>query len=233
MNQSKDPLSTLDIEFESSMSRYLLAHPDYFERRRELLTHLRVPHAAGPAVSLIERQVTVLREKAQTLEGRLSELISVARENERVHRRMHGLALTLLTATDEAAVIRRTSTFLREEFRADLVAFRLFGDGTDAISEPDDPIYVRRNDPGLAPFTRFLEASRSVCGLLRPEQLAFLFRDRALEVRSAALIALGKKAELGILGIGSYERQRFEATMGTVFLDQIGELIAAALKAHG
>jgi uncharacterized protein YigA (DUF484 family) len=231
MNQSKDPISTVDIEFESSMSRYLLAHPDFFERRRELLTYLRVPHAAGPAVSLIERQVAVLREKAQTLEGRLSELISVARENERVYRRMHGLALTLLSASDGAAVIRCTSAFLRDEFRADLVTFRLFGDGSEGILEPGALAYVQRNDPALAPFARFLDAGRSVCGLLRPEQLAFLFRDRALEVRSAALVALGKNAKLGILGIGSCERQRFEATMGTVFLDQIGELITAALKA--
>jgi uncharacterized protein YigA (DUF484 family) len=143
------------------------------------------------------------------------------------------LALTLLSAPDGAAIIRRASAFLRDDFRSDLVAFRLFGEGSEGILEPGGLAYVQRADPTLAPFARFLDAGRSVCGLLRPEQLAFLFRDRALEVRSAALIALGKNAELGILGLGSCERQRFEATMGTVFLDQIGELIAAALKARG
>jgi uncharacterized protein YigA (DUF484 family) len=231
MKQEKDPFSTVDLDFESAISRYLLTHPDFFERRRELLIHLRVPHAAGPAVSLIERQVAILREKTQTLDGRLSELIAVARQNERTHRRLHGLALLLISAPDRRAVLRRTSAFLQEELDADLVAFRLFMDGPEGILEPERLRYLKRDDEGLTSFARFLDAGRSVCGLLRPEQLAFLFGERALEVRSAALVPL-EHAELGMLAIGSSERQRFEATMGTVFLDQMGELIATALRAR-
>ena len=43
-----------------------VAHPDFFERHASVLARLRLPHQRGSAaVSLVERQVLVLREKHQ------------------------------------------------------------------------------------------------------------------------------------------------------------------------
>jgi len=53
---------------DASVAQYLTAYPDFFERNGALLGKLRLPHLrdAGATVSLVERQVEVLRERNQT-----------------------------------------------------------------------------------------------------------------------------------------------------------------------
>ena len=50
-------LTAEDIE------NYLRKNPDFFLGRPELLTELSIPHRSGEAVSLVEKQVKVLREQ--------------------------------------------------------------------------------------------------------------------------------------------------------------------------
>jgi len=67
-----------------SVAEYLQTYPDFFERNGPLLAKLRLPHLrdAGTTVSLVERQVEVLRERTQSLERKLKELVDVARAND-------------------------------------------------------------------------------------------------------------------------------------------------------
>ena len=51
------------------IAEHLVAHPDFFERNASVLARLRLPHQRGSAaVSLVERQVLVLREKNKVTE---------------------------------------------------------------------------------------------------------------------------------------------------------------------
>ncbi len=48
---------------EADVAEYLRSHPDFFERHSGLLLGLKLPHPTGAgAVSLMERQVAVLRQ---------------------------------------------------------------------------------------------------------------------------------------------------------------------------
>jgi uncharacterized protein YigA (DUF484 family) len=73
---------TEEMSWEEAVARYLEDHPDFFLTHGALLEGLQIPHrdSAG-AVSLIERQVRVLRERNQALQDQLRELIEIAREN--------------------------------------------------------------------------------------------------------------------------------------------------------
>ena len=51
-------------------------------------------------------------------------------------------------------------------------------------------------------------------------------------MESAALIPLGKKGRIGLLGIGSQEGNRFHPGMGTLFLTHLGELLELLLAEH-
>ncbi len=82
------------------VSDYLKNNPEYFNEHPEILSELRIPHESGSAVSLVERQVSVLREQNDQARKRLHELIEIARQNEDLARRMHQLALTLMDADD-------------------------------------------------------------------------------------------------------------------------------------
>jgi len=73
-----------DVLNDSNVADYLQNFPDFFERNSQLLTKLRLPHVRDVAatVSLVERQVEVLRERNQSLERKLKELVDVARAND-------------------------------------------------------------------------------------------------------------------------------------------------------
>lgn len=65
---------------EERIERYLGLNPDFFERHLPLLARMRLPHMrTGSTVSLVERQVEVLREQKSDADRKLAEFVSVAR----------------------------------------------------------------------------------------------------------------------------------------------------------
>src|SRR5215831_20133904 len=78
-------LATTAETQEESIARYLQHNPDFFERHQTLLGRLRLPHArTGSTISLVERQVEVLREKQSSVEQKLAEFVRVARANDAI-----------------------------------------------------------------------------------------------------------------------------------------------------
>ncbi|ROR34408.1 DUF484 family protein [Inmirania thermothiophila] len=217
-----------DAATEALVARYLSAHPDFFERHKALLAAMRLRHECGAAVSLIERQVQVLREQNQGLRRKLTELIEVARDNDRLHERLHRLALALMDAGGAEDVVATVREHMMGTFHADAVALVLFD--ADAAALPDGARAVARDDPELERrFGNFLGLGKPLCGRLTREQLEFLFAEAAGEVASAALVPLCAGRVQGILAIGSREPERFLQGMGTLFLGHMGELVAHAL----
>jgi hypothetical protein len=91
---------------------------------------------------------------------------------------------------------------------------------------------VVRKDPSLKPFSTFLNGSGARCGQIRDSQREFLFRDDAEEIGSAALVPIGKGAEVGFLAVGSVDKDRFHPGMSLDFLTRLGDLVAGALKRY-
>src|SRR5688572_33359076 len=75
---------------------FLKANPDFLARHPELFEVLELRHASGAAVSLIERQVEILRGKSGRLEDRLKTLLDAARDNEVRAANGHRLARALI-----------------------------------------------------------------------------------------------------------------------------------------
>ncbi len=104
---------------------FLTSHPEFFVSNQAILPRLRIPHESGGAVSLIEKQVSVLRNKCGTLENSLRDLIAVARENENLHQRLHLLIQEIISATTLEQIVKLTRCSLRENFNADDVQLLL------------------------------------------------------------------------------------------------------------
>jgi uncharacterized protein len=121
------PKTEPDYLTEGAVEAFLRDHPDFFERHLSLLDVLRLPHPSGGSVSLMERQVALLRDKHRYLEQRLAELVERARDNERVGLHLHRLACTLMHADGLDAVLALTQEALRDELKAELVSIRLVG----------------------------------------------------------------------------------------------------------
>src|SRR5277367_3845237 len=105
---------------DTTVAEYLQTYPDFFERNTALLAKLRLPHLrdVGATVSLVERQVEVLRERNQSLERKLKELVDVARANDTLADRIHRLSQRLIRAHGLAETIDAVETSLREDFDA-------------------------------------------------------------------------------------------------------------------
>lgn len=201
---------------------------DILQRHPELLAVLEVPHETGKAVSLIERQVGVLREKIQQQDDRLCELMDVARDNERLAQSRHGLALNLLSSHDLDDVVSTVLDVLSNQLAADFAVVKLFSNDQQRIDQSPG-LFVDASDDALNAFKTMLEHKNTVCGKATKEQKDFLFGDIADSIKSVAIIPLVAGANLGLIGLGSNDINRFNPSMGTDFLAQIGELISASL----
>lgn len=207
---------------------YLEANPSFFDQHPDLLIELHVPHPTGTAVSLIEKQVEVLRNSNRRLDKKLIDLVEVARANDAAIDRLHQLTLAIVNATDLHDLLTSLQDKLRNRFNADFIALLLFVGDNDAI-EGSPALRVDRDDPQLEHLQSMLNENKAVCGRLRPQQLAALFGDDAKEIGSTALVPLGQKSELGLLAIASRSEDQFGPNLGVSFLMRISELLSARL----
>lgn len=232
MSTQRKPEFAEDVLSEAEVHSYLKRHPDFFERHATLLSSLRLPHVTGAAVSLVERQVSVLRQKDLKLERKLKELLEVARTNDTLAGKIHQVALDLLEARGLRQTLDAIESALRTAFSADHAVLVMFG-GAAASTDLGAGRFFRamsRDDPALQPFATFLGSSNPRCGQVRDAQRDFLFGQQTDEVGSAALVPLGQKCEVGFLAIGSVDAKHFHPGMSFDFLGRLGELIAVALK---
>ncbi len=219
------PMTELDDE---TVAEYLRAHPDFLRRHEDVLVAMNIPHRPGPgAVSLIERQVATLRERNERLEHKLAELMRTARENERVGARLLSLGRGLLEAESLDGVLALVRDTLLTEFAADEAAIVLIDhDG------PAGGHFLAADGPVAQAFAGVLERGAAVCGRLSDEQHAALFGERADHIASAAVAPLRAGRVSGLIGLGSHEAGHFTPDMGTLFLEQLGELVSAGLARH-
>lgn len=219
---------------EDAIADYLQANPEFFERHSGLLNSLRLPHdAGGPAVSLVERQVLVLRQKNLKLERKLKDLLDVARSNDALAARIHTLAMLMLAAPDQAGVVQVLEEQLRVSFNADQSVLVVFEDPAGGEATGRFLRVVDREDPAIASFRTFLQSNAPRCGQVRDAQRDFLFGAGNIEIGSVALVPLGERSELGFLAVGSRDSDHFHPGMSIDFLARLGELVSCALRTHG
>ncbi len=218
---------------EEAVASYLSATPEFFDRHAQLLARIRLPDTRSGAstVSLVERQVEVLRERNRQLERKVKDFVDVARENDVLGSRVLAMARRLIAARDDAAAIAAIESALREEFDAGQSVLVLTASrAPQGIAEGRFLRVVPAEAPELRSFETLFSSGKPRCGQLRDSQREFLFGADAPEVGSVALVPLGSKGSIGLLACGSNDSHRFNPTMSTDFLGHIGELITAALS---
>ena len=215
---------------ETSIADYLKSHPDFFERHTPLVLGLKLPHRAGGAsISLVERQVSMLRQRNSQLERQLKDLVAVAKQNDALVEKIHQLCLRLMSAPTLASRLERLETGLREDFAAERAVLVLFPDAPAAAVREG---FVRRmgnDDADVRPFATFLRTAKPRCGPLRDRQKNIFDRD-ADGISSAALVPLGAESRLGFLIIGNRDPDHFHPGKRMDFLARLGEVLAVALR---
>lgn len=221
-----------DEKFEHDIARYLRDHPDFFEEHQDILAGMLLSHESGSAVSLIERQVQILREQKEELKRRLQSLITTAKINEKLNNNVNAFILELLDAAtldDILAVIKQR---LSKDFEADAVAIKLLASDNDALKMHED--ITSWQQPALVIGEKVMSARKPMCGAFKSEQMQALFDDADIQSAGIVPLVIDKNSEhcYGIIAIGSYNPQRFRADMGTIFLSLLGQVLTLILKRH-
>ena len=218
---------------DDAVVQYLQATPDFFERHAALLAKLRLPHTrtSGQTVSLIERQVDVLRERNTGLERKLKDLVDVARTNELLTEKIHRFARRLIRARTLPDTVTAIEESLREDFEAMHSVLVLFKPEAVELKALEGRFLrlMPREHADLKMFETLLASAKPRCGQVRDAQRDYLFGAGNIEIGSVALAPLGQGASLGLLAIGASNTERFHPTMSTDFLARIGEHVREAL----
>lgn len=208
--------------------QFLQANPSVLMDYPDVFSSLSIPHQTGSATSLLERQLRLLREENQYFKSKIEELVEIARDNEELNQRFHRLALELMDSEQLHDVLAMVQDQVQTFFYTDFVCFRFLpgiqqaGNTLDGLSLEADSSIVERVKP-------WIEDHKPICGQ-QDEMINRELFGPDLRIASCAFIPLYHTHNLGLLCLGSVSAERFGASMGTIFLQHLGELVSNRLK---
>lgn len=212
-----------DVVNEDTIAEYLIAHPDLFRRRPDILSKLQIPHVeAEGASSLVEKQVNRLRLELTNKHSHFEQVVESARMAEQQQARVHRITLALVSATTQAQVKERVLACLKVDFNIDFVSIRLHGE----VETENTEAYAMLRDR--------VAQGRSFCDHRLPKRsMDWLFEGEIQKIASCAVVPISSEDSadtvLGIIGLGDADPDRFSRDMGTVYLDRLGQLVGAVM----
>ncbi|RDL42688.1 DUF484 domain-containing protein [Marinomonas piezotolerans] len=215
---------------EEDVVRYLEKTPDFFERNPSLLEGLTIPHPLhGGAISLLERQVSMLRKSTSDYRNQFERLVEVARENEGIMKKSRRLVVRCLSCESLDDFAAAVEDVMREEFSIDFLSLVLFSD-----TEFDSSIRTASWSSSEPILKEMLSHSGCYCGVLSVEESEFLFQEQSDAVMSSAILPLvsregGQVVYHGVLALGSNRLRHFDKDKGSLFLDFLSDLLSALL----
>jgi uncharacterized protein YigA (DUF484 family) len=214
---------------EAEVVDFLEKHPEFFEGHEDLLLEMVLPHKKGEAVSLVERQVSLLRKKNKETGTKLDEFVVAAGINNKIFDNCRKLVLNLIDAEDPDQFFRALENSFKKDFKCTAYSLIIFSERatqinhfTSSVSEMAAKEYIG----GL------IRAKKPTLGVLRPAEQDFLFRHQSVKVKSAAVLSVRKNRQIALLAIGSGDANYFQPGMGTVFLGFIADTLAKLIPKH-
>lgn len=230
---SSEASSSKLVLTDADVVRYLQQKPDFFVDKLSLLADLELPHQTGEAISLIERQVGVLRERNMDMRHRLTSLIDNARRNDKLFEKTKRLILHLLEAQDINDFIDALMHSFDNDFEIEHTTLLLF---TNVFSDTELSTKSHTRLVSLTEASQILGTiisnNQTVCGQLGSDEQALVFQEKAVLVGSTAITPLTSGQPLGVLAIGNSDLNYYRSSMSTLFLNYIGEVASRLLPRY-
>ncbi|MFT7686015.1 MAG: hypothetical protein ACI9FB_001360 [Candidatus Azotimanducaceae bacterium] len=223
MTQKKESVSISDRDVAS----YLEKNPDFFADRHKLLMSLELPHHRSGTVSLVEKQVSLLRERNLSNKKKLERFIQTAKSNDLIFANCQKLILSLISAEDKASFFAALEQSFKRDFKCNAYSLIIFDDDPKQINHFTSLV---SRSAATEYVSGLMKNKQATLGALRPSEQDFLFRHQSAKVKSAAVLPLmqGKK-QYALLAIGSEDSLYFQSGMGTVFIEFIADVLSLML----
>ena len=194
------------------IQHYLRQHPEFFSQFPDIVEQLIIPHGERGSVSLVELQSEQLRKKNRLLTHKLSQLISVAKQNEEIYRIYADLNIRLLACRFFSEIQDTLEEVVLEKLKLSAVTLKSFS-GANALPEIQRKLFIEKRFKKECFFF----------GRLGQHENQLLFPVGKVE--SVALMLLGEKGDLGILAIASSDPGHFNPDMDTLLITQLQQFL--------
>ena len=208
---------------------YLVENPSFFINREDLLVKIKIPHKKKGAISLVEKQLEVLRERQVVTSKKINEFVENAARNKDIFDKSHKLVLELMAAGHISEFCSALEGSLNHGFGCKTNSLILFGPKKKLNRLASQvPLQIAKDR-----LDDLMQKNVPTLGVFNSNQLDFLFKEESPEVKSAAVLTLRNKNKyLGILAIGSDNIEYFTKDMDTLFVDFIASAVGKLLPLH-
>jgi uncharacterized protein YigA (DUF484 family) len=220
-NSSSNELSAEEV------ASYLKANPEFFIEQEDLLADLSLPHESGKAISLLERQVTILRDRGGDTRQKLNNLLENARNNDQLFDTTRNLVLALLRAKNVTEIADVTQDQLSHHTNIDSCEVILMDKKNLKVA---DSVRTESEDILKKKFTDVFRLKRTHCGAISEEQTQYLFPQQGKNIKSTALCpVISNDDVLALIAFGNKSDNYFNVNLDTLFLDFIGHVVGAVI----
>ena len=221
---------------DESVANYLMEHPDFFSTHEDLLLSLRIPHKSGQAISLLERQVSLLRRKNDETQDKIKSFVENAKENDELFEKTRTIVLNIINTVSLQDLSNLIEEKLKKEF--DASCSKLFFATEDKIEESESTLFLLPLELTIKVLGKLFQRKRAYCGTLNSDQASLFFPD-STNISSVAIIPIhfhdeskfkAKLPGVPLLVVASNKEKHFNSSLDTLFLDFIGEILSAQIK---
>ena len=198
------------------VSDYLILNPDFLIENPQVLDSIKIVHDSGVAVSLIQKQVEILRSNYNSTTNNIMNILEVAKTNEKIFSLTKKLILALINSSKKAFIA---------DFKATSCKLLFFDKNTKVFPKS------RVKDPSEATriLGNLLKSGKVYSGPLQLQESNFIFNNRR-KIIEAALVPLSASSFVGLLALGSDVIGKYNKTQDTLFLDFIAEIISNLIE---
>ena len=212
---------------EKQVVKYLQNNPKFFARHHELLSRIKLPHESGKAISLIEKQVHILREQEVEATKKLKDLLKNAKNNDEIFAITKSLILALLNAKS----LKEISASIKEQFASltNIDACEIIFVSCPNLSM-SDTVRIETLDTVMEKYSDALRLKKTYCGKLGTAQIRHLFQTTGKSVASTALCPVINNGEpVALLALGNETENYFNIHLDTLFLDFICQVVGSRI----
>ena len=206
---------------------YLILNPNFFKENPEVLNSIEIVHDSGAAVSLIQRQVELLRTDYNSTTDKLMELLANAKNNDDIFILTKKLILDLIDASNIEEITALLEKRFKKDFGADESRLMFFTESNKNIPKGR----IKNPAESADRLAGLMKSGESFYGEVKQDITKFIFYDETA-IKEVALIPLTSNTLKGMIALGSARQGKYTENKDTLFLDFVAEVVSGLIDNH-
>ena len=206
---------------------YLILNPNFFKENPEVLNSIEIVHDSGAAVSLIQRQVELLRTDYNSTTDKLMELLANAKNNDDIFTLTKKLILDLIDASNIEEITFLLEKRFKKDFGADASRLLFFTKSNKNIPKGR----IKNPAESVDKLAGLMKPGESFYGEVKQDITKFIFNEETT-IKEVALIPLTSNTLKGMIALGSARQGKYTENKDTLFLDFVSEVVSGLIDNH-